>query len=88
MWLTSYPVFFLTVSRLKKSGGLNNPTLNLLTLTLTLILTTTITHELADGKQPGTDLNVHPWGVGTENIIYAVNSPHGQLVTVNLNSSH
>jgi len=25
MRLTGYPVFFLTVSRLKKSGGLNNP---------------------------------------------------------------
>jgi len=27
MRLTGYPVFFLTVSQLKKSGGLNNPNL-------------------------------------------------------------
>jgi len=28
MRLTGYPVFFLMVSRLKKSGGLNNPIIN------------------------------------------------------------
>jgi len=37
MRLTGYPFFFLTVSRLQKSGGLNNPTLHDISVVVHLI---------------------------------------------------